>query len=44
MKAIIKEIFYGNRGNHGECKAGEEYLKFLEKAVNFYNLIKELYF
>ena len=40
MKSIIKEIFYGERGNTETFKPNEEYLKILEKINKLYNVIE----
>lgn len=39
MKSIIKEIFYGERGNSDNYKASEEYYKILEKVSKLHKEI-----
>ena len=39
MKSIIKEIFYGERGNCDNYKASEEYYKTLEKVSKLHKEI-----
>jgi len=34
MKSMIKEIYYGNRGNTDAVKLSEQYTKLLSKAVD----------
>nr|MDE7439252.1 hypothetical protein [Clostridia bacterium] len=42
MKSIIKEIFYGERGNCDNYKTSEEYSKILEKVNKLYKEIKSV--
>lgn len=39
MKSVIKEIFYGNRGQVHNVKMNEEYLKIVDKISDLQGIV-----